>query len=242
MEHPGPQIEAPKASEIHVWRIELRADNPRREARVALGRILATALGEPEPPALVAGENGKPRLAVEPGRLSFNLSHSGALALVALAPGGVDIGVDVERLKERRDLARLAARWLPEADARAVAAVPAADQAAVFYPAWTRHEARVKCTGVGLAGEPPGPEVTAVQVEIDDGYAAAVAIGGGYGRGLPPVIWTNARQAGFGMKWVELLLKKPTESQNAHDSGRSFQENQSTCLRSSLRRFASRNL
>jgi hypothetical protein len=233
---------SPTKLEVQVWRIELGPDGGRPAARAALGRILAAALGEPEPPALLTGENGKPRLAVEPGRLAFNLSHSGGLALVALAPGGIDVGVDVERIKERRDLARLAARWLPEADARAVAAVPPAEQAAVFYPAWTRHEARVKCTGVGLAGEPPGPEVTALQVEIDDGYAAAVAIGGGYGRGLPPVIWTNARQAGFGMKCVELPLKKPTESQNAHDSGRSFQENQSTCLRSSLMRFSSRNL
>ncbi len=124
-----------------------------------------------------AGENGKPRLAVEPERLAFNLSHSGRLALVALAPGELDVGVDVERIKERRDLARLAARWLPAADALAVAEVPPAERAAVFYPAWTRHEARVKCTGVGLAGRTPGREVTAVQLEIDAGYAAAVAIG-----------------------------------------------------------------
>jgi phosphopantetheinyl transferase len=168
--------DAPAPAEIQVWRIELGTDDPRREARVALGRILAVALGEPEPPALEPEENGKPRLLVEPGRLSFNLSHSGGLALVALAPGGIDVGVDVERIKERRDLARLAARWLPEADARAVAAVRPAEQAAVFYPAWTRHEARVKCTGVGLAGTPPGREVTAVEVAIDEGYAAGVAI------------------------------------------------------------------
>jgi 4'-phosphopantetheinyl transferase len=165
----------PAAGEVQVRRIEL-GPGGRQEARAALGRILAEALGEPHPPALVQSENGKPRLAVEPGRLAFNLSHSGGLALVALAPGGVDVGVDIERIKERRDFARLAARWLPDADARAVAAVPPADQAAVFYPAWTRHEARVKCTGVGLAGEAPGPEVTAVQVEIDAGYAAAVAV------------------------------------------------------------------
>jgi hypothetical protein len=233
---------SPTELEVQIWRIELGPAGGRPAARAALGRILAGALGEPEPPALVPGENGKPRLAVDPGRLSFNLSHSGGLALVALAPGGIDVGVDVERIKERRDLGRLAARWLPAFDACAVAAVPAAERAAVFYPAWTRHEARVKCTGVGLAGQAPGPEVIAVQIDIDAGYAAALAIGGGYGRGLPPVIWTNARQAGFGMKWVELPLKKPTESQNAHDSGRSFQENQSTCLRSSRARFASRYL
>jgi 4'-phosphopantetheinyl transferase len=168
---------APAVGEVQVWRIEL-GPGGRREARTVLGRILAEALGEAGPPTLAQAENGKPRLAVEPWRLAFNLSHSGGLALVALAPGGIGVGVDVERIKDRRDLARLAARWLPAADARAVAAVPPAEQAAVFYPAWTRHEARVKCTGAGLAGEPPGPEVTAVQVEIDAGYAAAIAIGG----------------------------------------------------------------
>jgi 4'-phosphopantetheinyl transferase len=167
---------APAPGEIHVWRVELGDCGGRRAAREALGRILAAALDEPEAPALVPAEDGKPRLAVDPGRLSFNLSHSGGLALVALAPGGVDVGVDVERIKERRDLARLAARWLPAADALAVAAVPSAEQAGIFYPAWTRHEARVKCTGVGLAGTPPGPEVTAVRLEIDAGYAAAVAV------------------------------------------------------------------
>jgi phosphopantetheinyl transferase len=166
---------APAIGEVQVRRIELGTGG-RHEARAALGRILAEALGEAGPPTLVQSENGKPRLAVEPGRLAFNLSHSGGLALVALAPGGVDVGVDVERIKERRDLARLAARWLSAADALAVAAVPPAEQAAVFYPAWTRHEARVKCTGVGLAGEPPGGEVIALSVPVDDGYAAAVAI------------------------------------------------------------------
>src|SRR6185437_5472537 len=99
----SPDVPAP--GEIQVWRIELGDDNPRHEARAARGRILAAALGESEPPALVTDENGKPRLAVDPERLSFNLSHSGGLGLVALAPGGVDVGVDVERLKERRDLA-----------------------------------------------------------------------------------------------------------------------------------------
>jgi phosphopantetheinyl transferase len=170
----APGVPAP--GEIHVWRVELGDGGGRRAAGEALGRILAAALDEPEAPALVPAEDGKPRLAVDPGRLSFNLSHSGRLALVALAPGGVDVGVDVEVIKERRDLTRLAQRWLPAADARAVAAVPPAERADVFYPAWTRHEARVKCTGVGLAGEPPGSEVTAVQLEIDAGYAAAVAI------------------------------------------------------------------
>lgn len=152
----------------------LPAAGGRGAARAALGRILVGYLGG-EAPELVADADGKPRLAEAPERLSFNLSHSAGLALVAVAAGGTPVGIDVERLRPRRDLARLAARWLPEDDAAAVAAATEAEREAVFYAAWTRFEARVKCAGTGLAGPRPGPEVVALQLEIDPGYAAAVA-------------------------------------------------------------------
>ncbi len=213
----------PRSGEVHVWRVELESDDRRGGARRALAAILASYLGGGGAAELGVEENGKPRLAREPRRLSFNLSHSGDLALVALAPGGTAVGVDVERLRARRDLARLATRWLPAADAAAVAAAGEAERERVFYAAWTRHEARVKCTGGGVDGPAPGPEVVAHQLEIDPGYAAAVALD--YGCVRPCVIWTNARQAGFALKPLP-DLKKPTESQKAHDSGRSFQENQ----------------
>jgi phosphopantetheinyl transferase len=164
---------APAPGEAHVWRLELAGDDRRGAARAGLARILADYLGGPTAAALVTDPGGKPRLAEAPERLSFNLSHSGGLALVAVAPGAV--GVDVERVKPRRDLVRLAARWLPEDDAATVAGASGAEREAVFYAAWTRHEARVKCGGGGLTGPPPGPEVVAQQLEIDDGYAAAVA-------------------------------------------------------------------
>jgi 4'-phosphopantetheinyl transferase len=172
-------LRPPAAGEVHVWRIELPAADSRAAARDALGSILADLLGGGGAAELAAEENGKPRLARDPDRLSFNLSHSGGLALVAVAPGGTAVGVDVERLRPRRDLARLAARWLPAADATAVADADEAEREAAFYAAWTRHEARVKCTGAGLAGPPPGPEVVARQLEIDPGYAAAVAVDSG---------------------------------------------------------------
>ncbi|HVV91296.1 MAG TPA: 4'-phosphopantetheinyl transferase superfamily protein [Solirubrobacterales bacterium] len=214
---------SPAAGEVHVWRVELPAEDRRGAARRALAAILAAHLGGAAEAELGVDENGKPRLARAPGRLSFNLSHSGGLALVAIAPGGVEVGVDVERLRPRRDPVRLAARWLPAADAAAVASAPEAEREWVFHAAWTRHEARVKCAGTGLAGRAPGREVVAWQLPIDAGYAAAVALD--YGCVRPCVIWTNARQEGFALKPLP-DLKKPTESQNAHDSGRSFQENQ----------------
>lgn len=64
----------------------------------------------------------------------FNLSHSGAAMLVAVTVGR-EVGVDVERARER---------YTPE-----------------FLRAWTVREARVKCRGVGLgaaSGEDPEPD------------------------------------------------------------------------------------
>jgi 4'-phosphopantetheinyl transferase len=168
----------PEPGEVHVWRVQVPGDDSRGAARRALASLLADYLGGAGTAELGIADNGKPRLARDPGRLSFNLSHSGGLAMVAIAPGGTDVGIDVEQLRPRRDLVRLAQRWLPAVDAAAVAAVVEAEREAVFYAAWTRHEARVKCTGAGLAGPAPGPEVVARPLEVDEGYAAAVAVEG----------------------------------------------------------------
>ena len=169
--------EAPSRGEAHVWRVDLPAGDGRAAARRALHRILGAYLGvEPEAVELTAGERGKPELAAVPPPISFNLSHSGGLALVAVAAGGTGVGIDVERLRPRRDLVRLAARWLPARDAEAVTAAPEAEREAVFYAAWTHFEARAKCTGAGLSGPRPGPEIVARRLEIDPGYVAAVAI------------------------------------------------------------------
>lgn len=166
----------------HVWWVELPAEDGRAAARAALRGILAGYLGESDPKIAVA-PSGKPGLATAPERLSFNLSHSGGLALVAVGSGDVEVGADVERIRPRRDLVRLARRWLPASDAEAVAATSADERESVFYAAWTRHEALVKCTGAGLSGPPPGPEVEAFQLGAGDGYAAAVAVRDGRGRG-----------------------------------------------------------
>jgi 4'-phosphopantetheinyl transferase len=167
---------APDRGEAHVWRIELPTVGGRAAARGALREILGAYLDEgPDAVALTVGEAGKPGLAGAPAALSFNLGHSRGLALVAVAIGGAEIGVDVEWVRPRRDLVRLAARWLAGEDAAAVAAAADDEREAVFYAAWTRFEARAKCTGAGLSGPPPGPEVVALPLAIDPGYAAALA-------------------------------------------------------------------
>ena len=200
----GPLRPVALAAELHVWRVDLeaagrrgaeqlpavereRAERKRRPgagarwaaARWALRLVLGRYLDE-EPAAieLTTGERGKPRLAAEPERLAFNLSHSDALALIAVTAGR-EVGVDVERIDPGRNLVGVAKRELGPPEAAAVARAPDAERAAVFYAAWTRHEARLKCLGVGLGvprAEPHAVAVSTLDPGPGPGYAAAVAV------------------------------------------------------------------
>jgi 4'-phosphopantetheinyl transferase len=170
---------------LHIW----RAAAETVPADQALRRVLALYLGEaPEAIELARGEHGKPRLAAEPERLAFNLSHSGELALVAVSRGR-EVGVDVEREKPARDLVALAERALPPEDVAVVSAAGEDERPRVFYELWARHEARLKCLGVGLGSTPtwPSPSVAVESLPIDPGYAAAVAVTGG---AVPVSCWT----------------------------------------------------
>jgi 4'-phosphopantetheinyl transferase len=190
-------------AEVHVWRAELdapgwpgteglpAAERERSEqmlrpgvasrwvaARWALRHVLARYLDEePAGIELGPGPHGKPQLAADSGRLRFNLSHSGELALIAVCAER-EVGVDCERVERERDCLALAERALSPADVEAVRTAPAAERPAVFHRLWVRHEARLKCLGVGLsqgnraAGEP----IAVGDLKIDASYAAAVAV------------------------------------------------------------------
>lgn len=176
---------------VHIWRAALdetgwpeaerlpavereRADSFLREesgrrwvaARWALRRVLESYLEEPAAEIeLEVDGHGKPRLRNGVG-VEFNLSHSNGLALVAVTEGRA-VGVDVEMIEPERDLIALAERALPQEDAAAVRAASESERPAVFYAAWTRHEARFKC----------GLDVGTVEnFDVAPGYAAAVAV------------------------------------------------------------------
>jgi 4'-phosphopantetheinyl transferase len=155
----------------------LREEPGRRwvAARWALRRVLESYLGEPAAEIeLELGDNGKPRLRHGDG-IEFNLSHSSGLALVAVTEG-CEVGVDIELIEPGRDLVALAERALPQEDVIAIRRASALKRAAVFYVAWTRHEARVKCLGTGL-GSAATPARTAVEtLDVGPQYAAAVAL------------------------------------------------------------------
>ena len=164
---------APPADEVHVLRLP---SAERAEAARALREVLAAYLeAAPEAIRIVAGEHGKPELA--DGGLRFNLSHSGDIALVAVARER-DVGVDVERIDGRRDVLALAERALGADAAAAVRAAPATDRVAVFHRGWTRREAVAKCAGTGLSTRPPDAPRQVIDLDVGEDYAAALAVAG----------------------------------------------------------------
>jgi len=121
-------------------------------ARAALRCTLGQALGLP-PQSLEFdyGAHGKPALAgAAAARLGFNVSHSGAVALVGLVQGG-EIGVDVEAHRAMTDRDALVRRFFSPAENAAYIALEEADRQRAFFDAWTRKEAVVKALGQGLS-------------------------------------------------------------------------------------------
>jgi 4'-phosphopantetheinyl transferase len=126
--------------------VAYRRPQAREIVRAELGRRLGAS---PEGIELVREADGKPRLAASPPPLHFNLSHSGARALLAFA--ALPVGVDLERSRPRRALDRIAARWFTASEHERLAALDGEDRLEAFYALWTAKEACVKATGEGLA-------------------------------------------------------------------------------------------
>lgn len=171
--------------------------NPRRRrrwvaARWALREVLGRELGEePGAVALRAGPHGKPELARS--ALRFNLSHSGELALIAIARGR-EVGIDVEQVKPRRNLLSLARRALPAEQAARIAALPPDERLDAFHADWTRREAVAKCHGTGLWAPAPDAPVAVADLDVGPGYAAAVAVAG---ETMPPLRRFTIEPAGL---------------------------------------------
>lgn len=117
--------------------------------RGTLRTILARYLGaDPARLSLGAGAHGKPFLAG--ARLRFNLSHSGDVALYAVATG-VEVGIDVELITSGVNHDALAARFFSARERDDLLALPAAARPEAFFACWARKEAVVKAFGNGLS-------------------------------------------------------------------------------------------
>ena len=197
----GPAPTRPRlaAGAVHVWRadleeagdelLELLSDDERervaRFARVHDGLLWGRAHGllrlllsdylqlRPREVTFTVAAHGKPQL--PDGRLSFNLSHSGGLALYAFSSDAA-IGVDVEGTRRAIAEESIARRTFGPAVAERLAALEASDRRREFLRLWARHEAMLKCRGTGIGAPEASPSATEPWIAELDMSRGAVAV------------------------------------------------------------------
>lgn len=133
-----------------------RLRSPRSAERFTVARgILRTLLGRylacrPESLIFSHGPHGKPELAggLQAG-LSFNVSHSGGLAVFAIA-NGFEVGVDIEEVHPVSDLDATASIFLSPDELAEFEALPADAKLERFFTLWTCKEAVLKALGAGF--------------------------------------------------------------------------------------------
>ncbi|MFF6995676.1 4'-phosphopantetheinyl transferase family protein [Streptomyces sp. NPDC008313] len=127
-------------------------------AHAALRRILARYLGTP-PEAIRFGrrpcprcehpEHGRPRVSAPDTGLDFNLSRSGPHWIVAVTAGR-QVGIDLEDARSL-DVDGSAELMMSRAELRHLRGQSTeAGRTAAFFRCWTRKEAVVKASGVGI--------------------------------------------------------------------------------------------
>ncbi len=210
---PGPERPSLEHQAVHVWRANLAAQDDEltellcaaEQARAGRfpserdGRlwarscgVLRTLLGayldaDPRELRFTRAAHGKPVLLDKSHRLRFNLSHSGELALYAIA-ADVEVGVDVQlpRSAARRlDAAAIAERAFGALQARRLRELEPRERERELLRLWTRYEADLKCGGRGIgdvgggaagSGDADAVERSAWIAELDVGSRAAAAL------------------------------------------------------------------
>ena len=183
-------------AEVHVWTMRLDASvgalvdlearlspaeraaqaryvRPRDRAMFALSHatrraLLGAYVGVP-PGALAFATNahGKPHLDALRTDVRFNVSHSGDVALLAVARGK-ELGVDVEEIRALSDLDAIARAQFSPREQSDLRSTGTSDEARLlgFFACWSRKEAVIKAIGLGLsfplaafdvATDPDGP-------------------------------------------------------------------------------------
>lgn len=167
------------ADEVHLWRIalDLPSDDvergrrllshPEREkadrfyfprdrnrfivSRAALKRILGRYLRrDPAGLSFQYGSQGKPSLEPDVPDLRFNLSHSGRLALIAVASRR-EIGVDLEEVRSNLDSEGISKRYFTPRERDRLQSSPSDRRLEDFFALWTGKEACLKGLGRGFS-------------------------------------------------------------------------------------------
>ncbi len=176
-----------RPGELHLWRLlpgeetqpdqtVLAADETARAkrlldhhkrsffvaCRVQLRQLLARYLDStPAGITLMYGRYGKPAIAPPADcGITFNLSHSGDYAVVAIGHGS-PVGVDLEMIDHTLDFYPLADRFYTRQEQNLLRQTPPARQRRTFYRLWTAKEALLKLNGTGFSQSSSTPVQTA---------------------------------------------------------------------------------
>ena len=150
--------EKTRAQQFRFQHLQRRYTAGRGWLRAMLGRYLRI---DPDRLEFMYSPNGKPALAnrFADAAIHFNLAHSDNLALFAFTRIGA-VGVDVERIRSMKDAPELVARFFSARESGLFQKVTVDQQPAAFFNLWTRKEALLKATGVGITGGLNELEVT----------------------------------------------------------------------------------
>ncbi|MGV3772895.1 MAG: 4'-phosphopantetheinyl transferase family protein [Verrucomicrobiales bacterium] len=112
--------------------------------RILLGHYLGK---QPQEVQIGYGPSGKPMIE---SALSFNLAHSGQMAVYAFSFEGA-LGIDVERVHAIPEMSGVAKIFFSPQEYDEWKSLPASEQEVAFFNCWTRKEAFVKAVGVGIS-------------------------------------------------------------------------------------------
>lgn len=187
--------EKARADRFHFQNDRSRFVVARGFLRALLGGYLQLS---PAALEITYGEHGKPALAapaVSSG-LSFNVSHSASLAVYAISRNR-NLGIDVEYVRPEAAGENIAERYFAAREFSELRKLPPEAKVRGFFNCWTRKEAYLKATGLGLripldsfvvslAPGQPAQFLEGVEpcwhlsaYEPVEGYAAAIAHDGG---------------------------------------------------------------
>jgi len=141
--------ELTRASRFHFSRDRQRFVAARALLRTILGSYVGT---DPGNLSFSYSNKEKPSLGPENAGfgVTFNLSHSGGIALFAFTRRR-EIGVDVEQVRSDSDLEVIARRFFSAREQSQLVDLPAQEKVEAFFRCWTRKEAYMKATGDGLS-------------------------------------------------------------------------------------------
>lgn len=115
-----------------------------------------------------AEKNGKPYLINPPLPLSFNLSHSGERAVLAISLAS-PLGIDIEQLARKRDWIGIAQHYFHASEMEHLVNLPEAEQHLFFFRLWTLKESYLKARGTGISTglDKAAFRITAAGVQVE---------------------------------------------------------------------------